>query len=113
MDIPLHTPGPWKVDSRRTTEGRFIITAGSYGEQTVAQTEGTLWVSDDFLTKTKANASLIASAPDLLAERDDLKSALTAILFQLNQGKVFERDACVAEARAVIKKYQTPASPKE
>lgn len=43
------------------------------------------------------NANLIAAAPKMF-------NALRAILFQVAQGKVLERDACIKEARAIIAK---------
>lgn len=44
-----------------------------------------------------ANARLIAASPDLLA-------AVKAIVFQVRQGKVLERDACITQACAAIAK---------
>jgi hypothetical protein len=43
------------------------------------------------------NANILAAAPDLLA-------ACEAIVFQVYQGKVLERDACISQARAAITK---------
>lgn len=43
------------------------------------------------------NAPLLIAAPDLLA-------ALEAIVFQVQQGKVLERDACITQARKAIAK---------
>lgn len=43
------------------------------------------------------NAHLIAAARAM-------REALEAILFQINQGKVLERDACITQARAALVK---------
>jgi hypothetical protein len=50
-------------------------------------------LTDEHADGVKREARLANSAPVLL-------DALRAILFQVNQGKVLERDACIAQARA-------------
>jgi hypothetical protein len=45
----------------------------------------------------RAVMQAMAAAPEMMA-------ALRAILFQVCQGKVLERDACIAEARAALAK---------
>jgi hypothetical protein len=76
-----HTPGPWSV--RASFSGSDVLHITSAADENIAA------------VRTKANARLIAAAPDLLA-------SLRAILFQVAQGKVLERDACVTQARSVI-----------
>lgn len=44
-----------------------------------------------------ANAALLFAAPDM-------QSALEAIIFQVCQGKVLERDACISAARKAVAK---------
>lgn len=44
-------------------------------------------------------AELLASAPRLQKDNEMLRSAIHSILFQVIQGAVLERDACIAEAR--------------
>jgi len=80
-----HIPGPWGV--QRTYTALEIRTAES---KPVATLPG-------YKAPYKTTARLIAAAPDLLA-------ALKAIEFQVRQGKVFERDACITQARAAIAK---------
>jgi hypothetical protein len=77
-----HTPGPWHD---RVNE---------FGQQCIYNPD--TWVAT---CKTPANARLIAAAPEML-------EAIRAILFQVIQGKVLERDACITQARAAIAKAE-------
>ena len=90
--MKAHTPGPWRVGIR---PGPIVY--GQQGEQ-VANLHVPMVESDE----NKANARLIAAAPELLA-------ALDAIVRQMDQGgqgstQVFNRDACIQRARAAIAK---------
>lgn len=78
----MHTPGPWQANPIGVA-GRCSISAPhpKGGGQNVV---------DECL---EADARLIAAAPELLA-------ALHTILFQVVQGPVLERDACITQARA-------------
>lgn len=61
-----HTPGPWEVAHHGTMPGNTSIEV---------QTETGLPVAVmSYCGSAEANAALIASAPDLLAERDALKA---------------------------------------
>mgnify|MGYP001558443365 FL=1 len=51
----------------------------------------------------KANAEFIVRACN---SHDELLEAIRAILFQVYQGKVLERDACINQARAAIAKAE-------
>jgi hypothetical protein len=67
-----YTPGPWKVSEYPTRQGRCNITnSGGVGEVPLEIAEaypmGEYW--DD---ETKANARLIASAPELLEALEQL-----------------------------------------
>jgi len=64
-----HTPGPWSL----TDKGNVI---GADGEQIV----NFLALANAGIESPKANACLIASTPDLLAQRDALAEALTMAL---------------------------------
>lgn len=76
--ISDHTPGPWHVDGpnaglgagiRDARERRIAHTAESYTNN-----------RDPILTdEAQANARLIASAPDLLAENETLKKQLVEL----------------------------------
>jgi hypothetical protein len=80
--------------------------------------DNTIWGSDGFRvarmhppdvgivdlpTREKEDAEFICRAVN---SHDDLLAALRAILFQVRQGKVLERDACIAQARAAIAKAE-------
>jgi hypothetical protein len=53
--------------------------------------------------ETTANAEFIVQACNA---HDDLLAALRAVVFQACQGKVLERDACIAQARTAIAKEE-------
>lgn len=88
-----HTPGPWAYIGN----GDIVARSEKYcgGEKDIASVFMTTNDEDE------ANARLIAAAPDLL-------KALNEIVSQIDQGgsggKVFSRDACIAQARAAIAK---------
>lgn len=92
------TPGPWKA------EGFAVYHTGDLPLAQVA-TDYLYDVSSDpewnersaiGHAEATANARLIAAAPALL-------EALRAILIQVVQGKVLERDACITQARAALR----------
>ena len=62
-----HTPGPWRVKDR--TENETIVFAGKNFK--VAEVEHPHW--DD---EAKANAALIAAAPELLAACEAARESL-------------------------------------
>lgn len=88
-----HTQGPWSYIGN----GDVVAKSDKYcgGEKDIASVF--LTVNDE----DEANARLIAAAPELL-------EALKEIVSQIDQGgaggKVFSRDACIAQARAAISK---------
>lgn len=65
MEQTKHTPGPWKLNLSEYKEHEIT---NESGQMFIAQVY--LFDADD---KTKANAQLIASAPETAAERDSLK----------------------------------------
>lgn len=90
-----HTPGPWAVT--RVGACRAIHPAASTNERDdICRIAPHNYHPDGIGAadaEADATAALIAAAPDLL-------DAVRAILFQVNQGPVLERDACIAQARA-------------
>ena len=90
-----HTPGPWGCDEVRTSCGRaFRIGAG----EMLKAGNGCCIIYDDYPgnpdNERKANARLIAAAPETAAERDrlkeinsDLLAALERIEQQLDYGQ--------------------------
>jgi hypothetical protein len=85
MSNAKHTPGPWAVGSHRSIQSSSGTICETYSHMGVDEAD--------------ANERLIAAAPELLA-------ALNAIVFQVCQGKVLERDACIIQARAAIAKAE-------
>lgn len=67
-----HTPGPWKIENN--VYGEIVITRPLKVGGTGAICK-LFYIDDD---RTKANAALIASAPDLLKENKQLKIKLGA-----------------------------------
>lgn len=87
---PKHTSGPWH---------RNVPPAQKYPVVFSGRNTHVARVIADGLPEVEieSNCNLIAAAPDILA-------ALRAILFQVAQGKVLERDACIAQAREAYAK---------
>lgn len=91
-----HAPGPWTVSRDADLINHVSIDSPKHGM--LAQV---VWVMEDEARngerspQCEANAALIAAAPDLL-------DAIRAILLQVGQGKVLERDACITQARAAF-----------
>ena len=83
-----HTQGPWSHETH--SMGQVVVVTDAAGTTIARMT--LLSVKEN-----EANARLIAVAPEML-------EALEAIVFQVVQGKVLERDACITQARAAIAK---------
>lgn len=95
-----HTPAPWLYSLESTPHPQYniytlaqpfcrhICTVNALNKQFIVSFD-----KDTVLN----NARLIAAAPEMF-------SALKAILFQIEQGKVLERDACIQQAKRAISK---------
>ncbi len=70
----MHTPGPWEAipPSERGTGHNWTIRAG----RDICVAESGRWLHSDPHTESKANAQLIAAAPDLLAAAVDAENRL-------------------------------------
>lgn len=93
-----HTPGPWKLDEVRTQVGR-AFRIGS-GEMLVAG-KGCCIIYDDYghgNNQRKANAQLIAAAPDLLEACAGVWAALADNPDPLMQALATECRAAIAKA---------------
>jgi hypothetical protein len=86
------TPGSWSARRVKAANGDDCEAVWSESTQKVVA-----WIDGRDDAEIKANASLIAAVPDLLG-------ALKSIIFQLRDGKIFERDDCITQARAAIAK---------
>ena len=91
-----HTPGPWVAkmyitDPDRPTWGvrNFMFAICNMVEQDMENAES---------GEERANAELIASAPDLLAENDDLKERVQVLKFELKGSR--------AETSILSKRYK-------
>lgn len=88
MNEPKHTPGPWKITDSIEPEKWYVVGKG-----------GSIW-SDLGLT-SKANARLIAAAPDLL---EFAKIALERL--DINNGDQDEEREFIEMAEKAIQKAE-------
>ena len=65
-----HTPGPWEI------KANLLDIETRYGDWHYIDIKGVALVRDPHTPEGKANATLIAAAPDLLAACDDAVAAL-------------------------------------
>ena len=86
------TPGPWTWNERPHECSTYHELTGSDGEKVIesAEYEG-CWLSNH--KHTEANADLIARAPTLLRERDELREALEAARSWLREYHACHTDA--------------------
>lgn len=83
MNTTAHTPGPWKVCGPFDEESDLFIRTRIDGEPfDIAN------LNCDETGQHKANAALIASAPDLLKERDELRKKLEFANYQIEQSLI-------------------------
>jgi hypothetical protein len=95
MTQTTHTPGPWRVFDA------FVDLEIVSDRPTANATESLVQFKGQ--RNAKANARLMAAAPELL-------EALKNIDFHIRQGKILERDACITQARAAIAKAEGGAA---
>ena len=79
IDGTTHTPGPWTCSLTGTAAGK-VCTVGD-DEELIATVE------IGFSEEDKANARLIAAAPDLLKETESLKRDLAMAVSLLSDGE--------------------------
>lgn len=104
MNIPKHTPGPWKIAGEsNTVHEAFIIESES---RTICWTADSLGEDDDEFTSDEdlANARLIASAPELLDSLKDLENILSCKPYDRDEQKLLViARAAIAKAKGEIK----------
>ena len=91
-----HTPGPWKItDSEGMKE--------EYWGYDCQVGPAVLFVSYPMTDEERANAELIASAPELKAQRDELLEAAKKCEILLRYAPIIgKEDACLTELCAAI-----------
>jgi hypothetical protein len=109
MSDVTYTPGPWGVE--QTLEHNWIGPMRHNGkvDQIVCHTERE-GLKDSIIARNDANAQLIASAPDLLRERDQLKAELATLKIGTNSALaviISERDEAKAELAGIRQALQT------
>lgn len=102
VDAAAHTPGPWRYNGgstgcvQRDYEGEFHMVASVYGER------GPEGISSS--SELKANARLIAAAPELLVALNELFVFHEFGDVLVTSSKIEEISAAVDRARAAISK---------
>lgn len=96
-----HYPGPWRFE--REGKDSYSVRPGTTGGLVAHVTESILWY--DAPQVTEANARLIAAAPDLLAELEDLVGLAEAAMRAANRdGSEYDIEAELANARDLVKR---------
>ena len=94
-----HTPGPWVVRTIDQSLATVETQDGEYIICNAAQLRGDDWKTEH--SERKANARLIAAAPDLLAALQRIVAALDK---QVASPHLAERASPLAQAKAAIAK---------
>jgi hypothetical protein len=96
---PKHTPGPWYVDRAhaRPTRDDLLAIYAANGDRLAILT-------DDPSEEWRANAQLMASAPELLAEAEAALALISQAGDQLARRTYFRSPVVVARLKAVIAK---------
>ena len=95
-----YTSEPWKLD---TSDSPIYVQRSDENDSRII---AVVPVADELTPyvgmgeeESVGNAHLLVAAPDM-------RAALRAILFQVIQGAVLERDACITQARAALAKAE-------
>lgn len=89
-DFEGHTPGPWLTRPAQTKDGGATVIESAPNTANI----GFVWgIEDD---EPKANARLIAAAPDLLAERNELRAENERLTRELAEAEAACRHALQA-----------------
>jgi len=96
-----HTPGPWHVRQQEDDNGLKNTVVGFIHESGSKLGIATIWrknATSEAKAEQEANAALIALAPQLLAQRNELRSALDEIRNTLANAKPvdYKRDCYTA-----------------
>ena len=105
-----HTPGPWRIGEYRTgisdswREGESLYERSIYSADQIKIAVCDQWIGDKESAEAKANAALIAAAPELLAALERMTGEfLMQIQFSVEGGNAEKFHACLAQARAAIR----------
>ena len=93
-----HTPGPWILDRRTDANvigdhGRSVASAGGYSDN---------FSDDTCLVENRANATLIAAAPDMLDALQNILNGIETGVVTSDHDEIFNNAS--AKARAAIDK---------
>lgn len=103
--MAAHTSGPWKANEEAAGDASVFV--GSNLGDTDETKNGGMWVARCLGPDRKANARLIAAAPDLLAI---LQQIIETVDFERGASKEDgpEAEQLLIDARAAIAKAITP-----
>ena len=109
MAEPKWTPGPWQVcNTYHAVHGERVRNIALCDNAHIPQGNGRILVSDDEAT---ANAYLIAAAPDLYRELENLVELAEAAMRAANRdGGEYDIEAELAGARAALRKARGESS---
>ena len=94
-----HTPGPWKVVAWET--GYRIVPMDAYGNSRSDGPIGDVFYTDEHLV-CKANARLIAAAPETKEQRDELLEACQAVDKAIDTVETIQEQEALALVVAAI-----------
>jgi len=98
MAEPKWTPGPWRKMQGKYTD-TYVILAGDYANEG----QPDMWA--EVVTPNEMDASLIAAAPDLYRELENLVELAEAAMRAANRdGGEYDIEAELAGARAALRK---------
>jgi hypothetical protein len=101
MSAAKHTPGPWFSDEEHVIRQ---VTPGQKFQHPIMVANGWIegaWVGDDGNEESRANARLIAAAPELL---EALLEMLPRFVALRELARIDEQSALTIKARAAIEK---------
>jgi hypothetical protein len=107
MSLPRHTPGPWEVEF--TNHGAPVVVGPLDNYQTIAVVDGVGAADGRIFSKeeVRANADLIAAAPDLSIA---LELVIDAWGVDDDRWIKGDMDAAIREGRAALAKARGEAS---
>lgn len=113
--MSMHTPGPWQISLCRPDKtGHVEYQVRRVGATGIHENDIIGWTNESLDPEgvIKANATLMAAAPDLLENLENVTAALETVLAhyeqQMPKADRVQRNALISAARAAIAKATSP-----